>query len=459
MTKLQRVRPVILTAVLVISLHALAYIDIDLQATSSSSHPVSRFVWQSHSPSILAASLPRLSNTTSTCQSYQNQGYSFTQAVVAGDSIMNWSTPETELLQQLTANGIAVSPAGFTYTISGSGNGALLSTLQSGVLDSDIASSDLFILNRGVNDWSPAISNMPQVEGWIDSIIAYINGINPNIVIFWMEPHAVAGLVSNPNVATGALSVAAYLNAKDAAGDICLVDWSSYADTDPSVYTNLTAGGNPYPADGVHIYGNEPVYFAQLLNMIESVEQTSNSPPSITISAPTNNSTLIFGTAVNLLATATDVEDGNLSSSIIWTSRLDGVIGSGSNLSITSLSLGRHTLSAEVTDSAGATTTAIITIILLLDSPQMLAPTGTLSTASPTFEWTAVNGATSYEIAIYNVGTNSVDFLSAYSATAAGCSTGATNCSVQPVTLAAGDYTWLVRAADGSHFSSWAVYP
>ena len=58
-----------------------------------------------------------------------------------------------------------------------------------------------------------------------------------------------------------------------------------------------------------------------------------NTFPVITISAPSSGKTYITGNSVTLKGTATDTEDGILSSSLAWTSSIDGSIGSGSTFS------------------------------------------------------------------------------------------------------------------------------
>ncbi|MCP4661340.1 MAG: hypothetical protein GY856_38545, partial [bacterium] len=76
-----------------------------------------------------------------------------------------------------------------------------------------------------------------------------------------------------------------------------------------------------------------------------------NNLPVVTITAPSNGSSHIVGDPITFTGTATDVEDGDLSASLAWTSSIDGSIGSGASFSTSSLSLGDHTITAEVTDS------------------------------------------------------------------------------------------------------------
>jgi hypothetical protein len=70
-----------------------------------------------------------------------------------------------------------------------------------------------------------------------------------------------------------------------------------------------------------------------------------------------------MGTAVTLSATASDLEDGNLSASIVWTSNIDGQIATGSS-SWAWLSIGTHTITASVTDSAGVSDSESVTVVV-----------------------------------------------------------------------------------------------
>ena len=81
----------------------------------------------------------------------------------------------------------------------------------------------------------------------------------------------------------------------------------------------------------------------------------SNSPPTVAILAPADNSSYPQGTSITFTGSATDKEDGNLSSAIAWRSSLDGSIGSGASVS-RALSVGTHTITASVTDSRGVST-------------------------------------------------------------------------------------------------------
>jgi hypothetical protein len=86
-----------------------------------------------------------------------------------------------------------------------------------------------------------------------------------------------------------------------------------------------------------------------------------NAAPSVTITAPASGSTVTGGLLISFSGAADDLEDGDLTDSLIWTSSLDGAIGTGASFS-SLLSVGVHMITAEVTDSGGSGSSATITI-------------------------------------------------------------------------------------------------
>lgn len=100
----------------------------------------------------------------------------------------------------------------------------------------------------------------------------------------------------------------------------------------------------------------------------ESACSPSNTAPSVTIDAPADGSTFTEGDSVSFSGTATDAEDGDLSSSLSWSSDLDGSIGSGASFSTSTLSVGSHTVTASVTDSGGLNGSDSIGITIEADS-------------------------------------------------------------------------------------------
>ena len=91
----------------------------------------------------------------------------------------------------------------------------------------------------------------------------------------------------------------------------------------------------------------------------------SNQSPTATITAPLNNSSFVQGATVTFAGTGQDPEDGALTGgSLVWTSSINGQIGTGTGFSTTTLSVGTHTITLKATDSQAAFGTATRTITI-----------------------------------------------------------------------------------------------
>lgn len=121
----------------------------------------------------------------------------------------------------------------------------------------------------------------------------------------------------------------------------------------------LAAGSHTITADIVDSIG---------FNASHSVTVLVVNKPLLDIDKPGAPTDIAQGQPLNLTATASDVEDGNLSGSITWLSSIDGQLGTGGNLAV-SLSLGQHLISASVIDSDGYTPTqnATVSVTVLVD--------------------------------------------------------------------------------------------
>jgi extracellular elastinolytic metalloproteinase len=87
-----------------------------------------------------------------------------------------------------------------------------------------------------------------------------------------------------------------------------------------------------------------------------------NTAPTVAISSPANGASFTEGDAVTFSGSASDTEDGDISGSLVWTSSLDGQIGTGASFTTSALSAGSHTITASVTDSGGASGSDSISI-------------------------------------------------------------------------------------------------
>jgi hypothetical protein len=80
-----------------------------------------------------------------------------------------------------------------------------------------------------------------------------------------------------------------------------------------------------------------------------------NTSPVAQISAPSEGSTYTAGDVIQFSGSCSDAEDGTLSSvSLVWTSDVDGQIGTGATCTSSTLSAGAHQITLTATDSAGA---------------------------------------------------------------------------------------------------------
>ncbi len=93
----------------------------------------------------------------------------------------------------------------------------------------------------------------------------------------------------------------------------------------------------------------------------QSVTPAPNTAPVATIASPASGTSIEAGTAITFFGTASDSEDGDLSTDLQWSSSLDGALGSGSLVS-TTLSDGIHTITASVQDSGGLSASNTITV-------------------------------------------------------------------------------------------------
>ncbi len=87
--------------------------------------------------------------------------------------------------------------------------------------------------------------------------------------------------------------------------------------------------------------------------------------PVVTISTPTPGQSFASGASVSLVASATDLEQGLISSQLEWSSSRDGELGTGAALSVV-LSSGYHLLTASVSDETGLTGSAQVSVTVAL---------------------------------------------------------------------------------------------
>ncbi len=95
---------------------------------------------------------------------------------------------------------------------------------------------------------------------------------------------------------------------------------------------------------------------------VTGVPTGSNTAPAVSIQSPASGSSNLFGAIVSFNGEAADAQDGDVTTSLVWTSSIDGPIGTGGAFSTSSLSVGQHRVTATATDSNSAKHSASITI-------------------------------------------------------------------------------------------------
>jgi hypothetical protein len=114
-------------------------------------------------------------------------------------------------------------------------------------------------------------------------------------------------------------------------------------------------------SEGTHIITAEVSDIGGMSGAYMTTLIVGNATPWVTISSPVDGASFFEGEAVEIAGTATDLEDGDLSPSLSWTSDLEGAIGSGGAIS-TILSPGPHVLTASVVDSGGLGATKAVSL-------------------------------------------------------------------------------------------------
>lgn len=126
-----------------------------------------------------------------------------------------------------------------------------------------------------------------------------------------------------------------------------------------TVYTAKRGVGHlPVSLDGVPVV----VRVTGKLVALGKAPPKPNTAPVVTIISPTTSGPFTYGTLIRFAATATDKDGGSISSSIIWTSSINGRFGAGSSVDYSTLSVGTHTITASATDSRRRTGKDSVTI-------------------------------------------------------------------------------------------------
>lgn len=85
--------------------------------------------------------------------------------------------------------------------------------------------------------------------------------------------------------------------------------------------------------------------------VVTSTGDPGDLPPVVTITEPTDGTSANTGDLLVFSATASDNEDGDLSSEVSWNSSIDGYLGQNASIQTDTLSPGAHQITASVVDS------------------------------------------------------------------------------------------------------------
>ena len=132
---------------------------------------------------------------------------------------------------------------------------------------------------------------------------------------------------------------------------------------------------------GIDAWYRRIMYIANYIPGIDPPEP-NNEPPGLSIDDPANGAEFSINDTIAFNATALDLEDGDLSESVVWQDN-GTLLGTGAALMAT-LDEGSHLITATITDSGALNASAQITITVVDDTPLPPTPTPLPPTPTPT---------------------------------------------------------------------------
>jgi len=149
------------------------------------------------------------------------------------------------------------------------------------------------------------------------------------------------------------------LNSADA------VSWSSSIDGELGVGENLTINDLTQGTHTITLTVTDSDGNTGTTTINITVNPVDNTLPVSAINTPADNATYVQGDTINFSGTGTDAEDGTLTgNSLVWTSSIDGQVGTGQSVSTSTLATGTHTITLTVTDSSAVSGTTSVTVII-----------------------------------------------------------------------------------------------
>ncbi len=134
-----------------------------------------------------------------------------------------------------------------------------------------------------------------------------------------------------------------------------MIVWASSVDGELGTGSSISTDSL---SDGVHVISATVTDSDGQMKVIYFEISIGSQAPTLTILAPSYDTRVDQGVDLFLSAQADDFEDGDISTAVVWSSDVDGEIGSGDTLVVSTLSPGEHTISASITDSESNETSA-----------------------------------------------------------------------------------------------------
>lgn len=184
---------------------------------------------------------------------------------------------------------------------------------------------------------------------------------NGNVIIAAVNPTGLTSWVHYIPV-TNVTQSAEYARHRGAG----LISVTTIADT-----TGKTAWTDYVPVASVAEFGDSWILDDEGFLPISVAPAPVNQAPVVSITSPADQAVVTEGDTVTLQGSASDAEDGDLSAAIVWTSDVDGTLGTGANVA-TTLSAGPHTITASATDSGGLQDSDAVSVTVEAAGPVVL---------------------------------------------------------------------------------------
>ncbi len=175
--------------------------------------------------------------------------------------------------------------------------------------------------------------------------------------------------------------------------------------------------------------------------MVQNTEpEPGNTPPTLTITSPSPNTSVTEGYSWLFKAVASDNEDGDLSNAVEWTSSIDGKIAN-----LTTLSVGNHIITAKVADSDGIVVEDSISVLVTEEETVITAKVVEINWNTPLYRDDgtplAIHDIGGYEITVGSTAQGEeivIDVADGY----------ATSLVTDPIQIQPGEYTLTIRTYD-----------